>query len=155
MVGAAAATQFVIAILFNQVFGTYAAVLRQEFGWSRGALSGAFSMARLESGMLGPVEGWLLDKFGPRNVMVIGIALLGGGMIAFAFIESLFHFYIVYFVMAVGGTLGGFLAITVSLVSWFSRHRSKALAIAQIGFAAGGLLVPITVWSIERFGWRP
>ena len=155
MVGAAAATQFVIAILFNQVFSTYAAVLRQEFGWSRGALSGAFSMARLESGMLGPVEGWLLDRFGPRRVMVSGITLLGGGMVTFAFIQSLPMFYVVYFVMAVGGTLGGFLAITVSLVRWFSRHRAKALAMAQIGFSAGGLLVPITVAAIEHFGWRP
>jgi MFS family permease len=155
MVAASAGVQLVIAVLFNQAFGTYAAVLRQEFGWSRGALSGAFSMARLESGMLGPVEGWLLDRYGPRKVMIIGIALLGGGMIAFAFIQSLPMFYVTYFIMAVGGTLGGFLAITVSLVSWFNRHRAKALAIAQIGFAAGGLLVPITVTAIERFGWRP
>ncbi len=57
--------------------------------------------------------------------------------------------------MAVGGTLGGLLTVTVSLVSWFNRHRLKALMIAQIGFAAGGLLVPITVAAIERFGWRP
>jgi MFS family permease len=87
--------------------------------------------------------------------MLIGITLLGGGLIAFAFIQSLPMFYVTYFIMAVGGTLGGFLAITVSLVSWFNRHRAKALAIAQIGFAAGGLLVPITVAAIERFGWRP
>jgi MFS family permease len=155
MVAASAGVQLVIAVLFNQVFGTYAAVLRQEFGWSRGALSGAFSMARLESGLFGPAEGWLLDRFGPRKVMMIGLVLLGSGMIGFSFIQSLPTFYVAYFVMAIGGTLGGFLAITVSLVSWFNRHRAKALAIAQIGFAAGGLLVPITVAAIERFGWRP
>ena len=154
-IGAAGgAMQMVIAILFNQAFGTYAVVLREEFGWSRGALSGAFSMARLESGMLGPVEGWLLDRFGPRNIMLIGVVILGTGMVGFAFIESLLAFYFVYFLMAVGATLGGFLAITVSLVSWFNRHRSKALAITQIGFAAGGLLIPVTVASIAYFGWR-
>ena len=155
MVAIGAGVQAVIAVLFNQAFGTYAAVLRSEFGWSRAALSGAFSMAGIESGMLSPVVGWLLDRFGPRNVMLIGIVLLGAGMIGFASIQSLLTFYIIYFVMAVGATLSGFLAITVALVSWFSRHRAKALGLTQLGFAAGGLLIPVTVAAIERFGWRP
>jgi sugar phosphate permease len=154
MVAIGAAVQGVIAVLFNQAFGTYAAVLRREFGWSRAELSGAFSMAGVESGMLGPVVGWLLDRYGPRTVMLLGISLLGGGLMAFAFIESLLSFYLVYFVMAVGSTLGGFLAITTALVSWFSRHRAKALGIAQIGFAVGGLMIPVTVFFIEQAGWR-
>lgn len=155
MVATGAAIQGVIAVLFNQAFGTYAVVLRNEFGWSRSALSGAFSLAGIESGVLGPVVGWLLDRFGPRRIMLVGVGCLGSGLIAFAFIQTLPMFYLVYFVMAVGSTLSGFLAITVSLVSWFSRHRAKALGIAQIGFALGGLLIPVTVFAIERFGWRP
>ncbi|MGE0227169.1 MAG: MFS transporter [Dehalococcoidia bacterium] len=154
MVAIGAGVQAAIAVLFNQAFGAYAAVLRKEFGWTRAELSGAFSMAGVESGILGPIVGWLLDRFGPRNVMIAGIALLGGGLIGFSFIQSLVGFYAVYFVMSVGSTLGGFLAVTTALVSWFSRHRAKALGITQIGFAAGGLLIPITVFSIERFGWR-
>ncbi len=155
MVAAGAGAQAVIGLLFNQAFSTYAAVLRHDFGWSRSELSAAFAMARVESGLLGPVEGWLLDRFGPRKVMVFGLILLGSGLIAFSFIQSLLFFYLSYFLMAIGATLGGFLAITVALVSWFSRHRSKALSITQIGFATGGLLIPITVAAIEQFGWRP
>lgn len=154
MVAIGAAVQGVIAVLFNQAFGAYAAVLRKDFGWTRAELSGAFSMAGVESGILGPIVGWLLDRFGPRNVMLAGIVLLGGGLIGFAFIQSLAGFYVVYFVMSVGSTLGGFLAVTTALVSWFSRHRAKALGITQIGFAAGGLLIPVTVYCIEHFGWR-
>ncbi len=155
MVAAGAGAQAVIGVLFNQAFSTYAAVLRHDFGWSRSELSAAFAMARVESGMLGPVEGWLLDRFGPRKVMILGLTLLGSGLIAFSFINSLLFFYLSYFLMAIGATLGGFLAITVSLVSWFSRHRAKALSITQVGFATGGLLIPITVAAIEQFGWRP
>ena len=155
MVATGAAVQAVIAVLFNQAFGTYAVVLRNELGWSRSALAGAFSMAGIVSGVLGPGVGWLLDRFGPRNVMILGVVMLGGGLIGFAFIHSLLMFYVVYFVMSVGTMLSGFLAVTVALVSWFSRHRAKALGIAQIGFAMGGLLIPITVLAIERFGWRP
>ena len=155
MVAAGAGAQAVIGVLFNQAFSTYAAVLRSEFGWSRSELSAAFAMARVESGLLGPVEGWLLDRFGPRRVMVLGIVLLGAGLIAFSFINSLLFFYLSYFLMAIGATLGGFLAITVALVSWFNRHRAKSLAITQIGFATGGLMIPFTVAAIEQFGWRP
>jgi MFS family permease len=154
MVAIGAGIQAVIAVLFNQAFGSYAAVLRREFGWSRAELSGAFSMAGVESGILGPVVGWMLDRYGPRTVMLLGLSLLGGGLMAFAFVQSLLSFYLVYFVMAVGSTLGGFLAVTTALVSWFSRHRAKALGITQIGFAAGGLLIPVTVLCIEEFGWR-
>jgi MFS family permease len=154
MVAASAGIQGVIAVLFNQAFGAYAAVLRDDFGWGRGAISGAFSLARFESGILGPVQGWMIDRFGPRAVMVAGLSTFALGLMAFSQINSLPMFYVTFFLMAVGSSLGGFLAITVALVNWFSRHRAKALSMSQIGFSAGGLLVPITVASIEFFGWR-
>lgn len=151
---ASAGVQAVIGVLFNQAQGAYMAVLREEFGWSRGALSGALALSRVESGMLGPVEGWLLDRYGPRRVMVAGILLMGAAMMLFSFTNSLPMFYVTYFLMALGATLGGFLSITVALVNWFSRHRAKAMAIAQIGFAASGFIVPITIASMQQFGWQ-
>jgi len=154
MVAASAGIQAVIAVLFNQAFGAYAAVLREDFGWSRSALSGAFSLARFESGILGPLQGWMIDRFGPRAVMIAGLSMFAGGLMWFSQINSLPMFYVVFFLMAVGSSLGGFLAITVALVNWFTRHRAKALSLSQIGFSAGGLLVPLTVASIEFFGWR-
>ena len=154
MVLASAGIQVVIGMLLMQAFGAYAAVLREEFGWSRAAISGAFSLARFESGILGPLQGWLIDRFGPRAVMIVGLLMFAVGMMAFSFINSILTFYTIFFVMAVGSSLGGFLAITVALVNWFSRHRAKALAISQIGFAIGGLLVPVLIISMETFGWR-
>ena len=53
-----------------------------------------------------------------------------------------------------GTSLGGFLSVTVALVNWFNRHRAKALALSQFGFSFGGILVPVTVFSLETFGWR-
>jgi len=153
IVAASAGVQAVIGMLFNQAQGAYMAVLREDFGWSRGALSGALALSRIESGMLGPVEGWLLDKYGPRKVMIAGIVLMGAAMMLFSFTTSLGMFYVTYFLVALGATLGGFLSITVALVNWFSRHRAKAMAIAQMGFAASGFIVPITIASMERFGW--
>ena len=47
----------------------------REFGWSRTAISGAFSLARIESGLLGPIEGYFVDRVGPRRIMFIGIVI--------------------------------------------------------------------------------
>ncbi len=154
MVVAAAAVQLVIGVLFNQAQGAYIKVLRDDFGWSRSSLSGAVSLSRVESGMLGPVEGWLLDRFGPRKVMIAGLVLMGTAMMLFSFTNSLAYFYGTYFLMALGATLGGFLSITVALVNWFSRHRAKAMALAQMGFAASGFIVPVTIAAMDRFGWQ-
>jgi sugar phosphate permease len=98
--------------------------------------------------------GWLVDRFGPRAVMRVGMVIFGLGLIYFSTIDSLFELYVAVFVMALGSSLGGFLPITTSVVNWFRRRRSTALAVSGAGFAVGGLLVPVTVLSIETLGWR-
>ena len=154
MVLAGGGVQLLQGALLMSAFGAYAALLRDDFGWSKGVLAGAFSFSRMESGLLGPLQGWMIDRFGPRAVMRVGIVLFGVGFMLFSRIDSLTEFYLTFFLMALGSSLGGFLSITVALVNWFSRHRSKALATSQIGAAIGGLLVPITVLAMEQFGWR-
>ena len=146
--------QMLIGALLMQAFGAYVVLLRDEFGWSLAVLSGAFAMSRLESGLLGPLQGWAIDHFGPRAVMRVGIVMFGIGFILFSRIDSIVAFYLTFFLMALGSSLGGFLSITVSLVNWFNRHRAKALALSQIGFSIGGLIVPLTVVAMEAFGWR-
>ena len=65
-------------------FSAFLVPLSQEFGWKRSVLSGVFSLSRLEGGLFGPVEGFLIDKFGPRKLMFIGIPLIGIGFILFS-----------------------------------------------------------------------
>ncbi len=154
VVAAGAGIQVLGGALLQSATGAYLVLLQETFGWSKAGLSGAFSLARLESGILGPVQGWMVDRFGPRNVMRLGIILFGLGFIGFSQTNSLPWYYVTYFMMAIGQSLGGFLSTTVALVRWFSRHRAKALAISQIGFSVGGLLAPAVVYSLEHFGWR-
>ena len=61
--------------------GAYLIELQAAFGWSRSAISGAFSLVRLESGVLGPLQGWIIDRFGPRPVMLVGSLMFGVGFI--------------------------------------------------------------------------
>ncbi|MPZ48873.1 MAG: MFS transporter [Dehalococcoidia bacterium] len=154
MVGAGFGIQLLTGGLMNQAYGAYVVLLRDEFGWSKTMLSAGFSMARFETGLLGPVEGWLVDKFGPRTVMRCGLIIFALGFMALSQINSLTTFYLAFFMMALGSSLGGFLPLTVAMVNWFRRRRATALATMQTGMAVGGLCIPIVVLALETFGWR-
>ena len=154
MVGAAIVLQALPSGLLQQAFGSYVVLLERDFGWSRTTLSGAFSAMRIEEGLLGPIEGWLIDRFGPRSVMRVGTILFAGGFFLFARIDSVLGFYLAFLLMAVGASLAGFLAITTAIVNWFDRKRSMAMGLALLGTAVGGLLLPLIVQGLEAWGWR-
>ena len=146
--------QLFASLLLAQSFSAYVVLLEDEFGWSKTVLASAFAMTRVESGLLGPLQGWLTDRFGPRLILQIGTTIFGVGLMLFSQMDSILTFYLTFALMAVGSSLGGFPTLMVSLVSWFNKHRSKAIAGSQMGYAIGGLLVPIIVASLDRFGWR-
>lgn len=154
IVAAAIVFQAMPSGLINQSFGTYVVLLERDFGWNRATLSGAFAVMRVEDGLLGPIEGWLLDRFGPRAVMRVGTVLFAVGLFLFARVESVSDFYIAFMVIAVGTSLAGFLALTTAVVNWFERQRSVAMGIALLGGASGGLLLPLVVQALEVWGWR-
>ncbi len=154
VVSGAFGIQILLSALLMQSFGAYVPVLQDQFGWSKAELSAAFSLQRVESGLLGPLQGWLLDRFGPRNVMRVGLTLFGIGLMLFSLVNSLTTFYLVFLLIAVGGSLGGFMSLTSTLVNWFVRKRATAMGIAQMGMSVGGLLVPLVAISLTGLGWR-
>lgn len=154
VVAAGALNQFIAGALLNNAFGAYNAALVNEFGWSRGAISLGFSIARLESGILGPLQGWMIDRFGPRAIMRLGMVLFGIGFLLFSQLNSLLTFYVFFAIMSLGASLGGFMSITVAVVNWFDRARSRALGISQVGFAFGGLTSAGIILAIAEIGWR-
>lgn len=154
IVGAAAGVQFLASMLWMQSYGAYVVLLQQDFGWSKALVAGAFSLTRIESGILGPLQGWLVDRYGPRAVLRVGMVIFGVGFIAFSRIDSLIGFYVTFGLIAIGSSIGGFATVMVALVNWFSRNRSKAVAISQIGNSLGGFCVPIIILCLSAFGWR-
>jgi sugar phosphate permease len=141
------------ALLFH-AYGAYVVLLREEFGWSKTLLSAAFSMARAESGILGPLQGWLTDRFGPRALMRVGTVIFGVGFLLFSQVRSAASFFVTFFLMALGSSLTGYFPISVALVSWFKRRRALALSLSSTGMAVGGLLTQVVALSLTRFGWR-
>ncbi|OGL10745.1 MAG: hypothetical protein A3F92_11790 [Candidatus Rokubacteria bacterium RIFCSPLOWO2_12_FULL_71_22] len=154
IVGAGFGLETLIGGLMFHAYGAYVVLLREEFGWSKTLLSAAFSMSRAESGILGPLQGWLTDRFGPRVLIRVGMLLFGLGFMLLSRIGSPLTFFLAFFVIALGSSLGGYLPIGVALVSWFRRRRALALGVSATGMAVGGLLTPLVVAALTRFGWR-
>lgn len=154
IVGSSSGVQMLAALLWMQSYGAYMVLLEDEFGWSKALLAGAFSLTRIESGILGPLQGWLVDRYGPRLILRIGTVLFGIGFILFSQVNSLLTFYLLFFVIALGSSLGGFATLMVSIVNWFDQHRAKAVALSQVGYAVGGFAVPLIIILLETFGWR-
>lgn len=154
IVGAGMAMQAMVNLLLGSAFGSYVAVLRQDYGWSKTVFSGAYAMQQIESGLLGPIQGTLIDRFGPRATMRVGVTLFGLGFIVFSRMDSVLTFYLAFVLIALGSSLSGYFPITVTVVNWFSRRRSTALGLVSAGMALGGLLAPLVAWSLGEFGWR-
>ena len=148
------AIQWTVGALMLHPFGIYVVEFEEEFGWSRTKLSVAFSLARVEDGLLGPFQGWMIDRFGPRAVIRVGVVLFALGFVAFSMMNSLLMFYLTFLLMAVGAALAGFLSVTTAVVNWFVRRRTLAVSLALIGVAGGGFAAPGIAYLIEEIGWR-
>ena len=168
-------SSFMLTLMSLTVFqglGIMLVALERRYGWSRTALSGAFSLARVEGAILGPIEGVLVDNIGTRRMVLIGYTMMGLGFIWLSQIdylarlgllkalsfssldERLIHFYGAYMFVSLGTGLGGWLALIAMVNNWFNRRRSFAMASAMSGIHIGGLLVPVLAVAIERFEFR-
>ena len=129
--------------------------LREEFGWSKTLLSGASALREMESGITGPVQGWVLDRFGARRVATAGIVTLAAGLYLFSRVQTPLAFYVAFVVMALGASMMGYLTLTYTVVQWFERRRSTALSLMSMGGALAGVLLPVTVvLGMNTIGWR-
>jgi sugar phosphate permease len=146
--------QFLQSMLLNQAFGAYVAVLVEERGWSKTALSGAAALKSTETAALGPVLGWLIDRFGSQGLIRAGIITFGVGFMLLSQIDSLATFYAAFIVLALGSSMCSNFPLSVAIIQWFEKRRARALSMMQFGSALGGMFVVAVGWSIQTFGWR-
>lgn len=138
------------------VFGVYIKPIEAETGWSRGALSIAAAISLLLLGAAGPFAGRLADRWGPRRVIVIALALLGIGSIASAFIQSLWQLYVTVGVLMSVGAGGAAMSTGSAVVArWFETHRGAAMGLVAGGMSAGQLvMIPLATVLTLAWGWR-
>jgi MFS family permease len=154
VIGSTVAVMFASAFAYYG-FGSFFPAVESEFGWSRTAISGAFSLGRAETGVLGPLGGFFVDRLGPQRIMVIGVLLIGGGFIMFSRVNSLLSFYLILiFGVTLGQSLGFHMPASASIANWFRRKRGMAFGIFRSGPGLAGLVVPVLGWFIVTQGWR-
>src|SRR5246127_3077195 len=128
----------------------------QQFGWTRAQVTSGNALSKLIVGpIFGFLAGWVVDRFGPRRMMMIGILMAGAALVGLGWISSLGLFYFFYLFNALGYVCGGPLPNQVLLTRWFDRSRGKAMGFAYLGIGIGGALVPwISHAFIEHLGWQ-
>lgn len=160
--GATRATAAAFAALFCVVglslYGLplYYDFMVRELGWSRLMVTSGNAISKLVVGPLfGFAAGWIVDRFGPRRLMMAGIVMAGGALVGLGAVSAAWTFYFFYFFNALGYVCGGPLPSQVLLSRWFDRTRGQAMGIAYLGIGLGGALVPLLAkWMTDQFGWR-
>jgi MFS family permease len=137
-------------------FSVFYVTLLENFPWSPGASAGVQSIALLAYTILAPMVGGLIDRFGPRRIILPGILVLTLGLILCATIDSLAQFYILYgVIMGAGITSIGIVSYSAILAHWFEKKRGLANGIALSGMGVGTfVLVPLSQYLISTWGWR-
>jgi MFS family permease len=128
----------------------------QQFGWTRAQVTSGNALSKLIVGpIFGFIAGWIVDRFGPRRLMMIGILMAGAALVGLGSISSLGMFYFFYFFNALGYVCGGPLPNQVLLTQRFDRARGKAMGFAYLGIGIGGATVPwISHTLVQHFGWQ-
>lgn len=156
----AAATAFVVlfCIVGIAVWGLpfYYDFMVQQFGWTRAQVTSGNALSKLVVGpVFGFLAGWVVDRFGPRRLMMVGVLMAGGALVGLGSISSLGLFYFFYLFNALGYVCGGPLPNQVLLTEWFDRSRGKAMGFAYLGIGIGGAMVPwISHTLAQHFGWQ-
>lgn len=127
----------------------------QDFGWSRATVTSGNAFGKVIIGMFAFFAGWVIDRFGPRRVMLSGIMMGGIALIGLSRVTALWQYYFFYLFYALGYMCGGPLPNQVLISRWFTGSRGKAMGIAYLGIGIGGMLVPQIAKKLNmEFGWH-
>jgi len=154
MVGAATILNIFAGGTFIYGFTVFFNPIRNTFGWSAAVTSVAFTLQRFEAGILEAVAGFLVDRVGPRKLMLGGWSVVGLGFLLMSRINSLWAFYGSFLLIATGMSFATFIVIFATIANWFNKKRSRAMTLVVVGFGISGTLVPLLALAVGGLGWR-
>ncbi len=128
--------------------------ISETFGWSHTQISFAVSLQGLEVGLFAPFAGMLVDRFGARAITQLGLIIVGAGLVWLSRVQTLPMFYAAFLFISFGA--GGCTAVVTitAVANWFKKKITLAMGLMGAGIGAGGLMVMLVVFMIERFQWR-
>ena len=149
---------FIIALYMSgTVFYGFTAIfepIAEEFGWSYTSISIAASIRGLEAGLLAPVVGIMVDRWGPRRFIFGGVLCIGLGLLLLSQVHSIVMFYAAFILMSLGISSCGISVTVTAVANWFHRRVGLASGIMICGYGSSGLLVPLVVRLVDVYDWR-
>jgi MFS family permease len=142
--------------LFVYTFAVFVKPLGAEFGWSREAVSRGFGLAAVTLGVVSPLLGRWIDRFGPRRIILPCMTVFGCSIASLALLRSeLWQLYLTCIVLGLVGNGAAHLAYSRSISTWFQRRLGTALAFVMVGAGLGAMILPVVAQTIiSRSGWR-
>src|SRR5580698_1849319 len=135
--------------LFVYTFTVFVKPLGAAFGWNRESVSLGFAIAAMTLGLCSPLIGRLIDRFGPRRIILPSMTVFGCGIASLALLGSrLWQFYLTCFVIGLVGNGAAHLAYARSISTWFQRRLGLAMAFVMVGAGLGAMILPVVAQSI-------
>jgi MFS family permease len=137
-------------------FSVFLVPLLEEFGWSRGLAAGAFSLSAVVQGLLSPAIGALVDRFGPRRLILWGVVVLGVSSLLGSRIAAVWHLYVVTGLLTAAAISAvGWVPSAALVAQWFATRQATMMGLAFSGMGVGVLTIgPLAQWLISTYGWR-
>jgi nitrate/nitrite transporter NarK len=155
MVAASIATNTIFSAAYFQGFGVLIIPIERTFGWDRWVISAAMSLRQLESGIVSPAVGFLLDRFSSRKLIFWSAVISAVGFIGLGFTYGIVAFFLFFVIISLGAS-GVSHAVTwpVIISRWFRRKRGLAMGLAVTGPIFGSPIVIMNARIEEAYGWR-
>lgn len=156
MIGVVSALRVLGGGLHQYGFTVFFLPVSQELGLTRASTALAFSLARAQGSFASPLVGYIVDRYGPKPMMVSAALLAGVGYVLFSWVNSYATFLIVYLgVISISFTAGFVHAPTIVANNWFNRFRARAMTVVSAAVPVGGAIItPALAISVRAFGWR-
>jgi MFS family permease len=156
MVGLVSIIRIVGGGLHQFGFTVFFLPISQDLGISRAATSLAFSLSRAQGAIEAPLVGYLIDRYGPRPIMVTAVFLAGVGYILLSWADNYTSFMVVYLGVISLAFVAGFVHSPMVVAnSWFIRQRARAMTVVSAAVPIGGALIsPLLAIGVASIGWR-
>ena len=152
-----AVSLFILIIMdgIKQSYSVFFASLQKELAADRAMISSANSLVSLVGGVSGIALGRLVDRFGPKLVVVGSALLIGAGYFLMSKVTSLWQLFLFYSVLGGIGVSSGNVTLLPPIARWFVKRRGLMTGIVKIGSGLGQAIVPLVAGMlITGFGWR-
>src|SRR5271170_1538782 len=142
--------------LFVYTFAVFVKPLSAQFGWNREAISLGFGLAAVTLGLISPLLGRWIDRFGPRRIILPCMAVFACSIASMALLRSgIWQFYATCILIGLVGNGAAHLAYSRSISTWFEKRLGTALAFVMVGAGLGAMILPVVAQSIiSGSGWR-